>query len=146
MEPGSDLIAAEIGNLAQRVSALQDELVVAEKLRSAKIEALRRLMYVVVPAVVLLLIMAITNFVLINKTTSLSDTIAGCLKPRTECSEANRRAQADQLDRIRQTQFVIAICQRRNPVDKDPNGDGVVTCIQSYYPGFLLPEKVEPTP
>jgi len=131
-----------VERLTTGVKDLKDELLTAEDQRATKIRAIQNLMFVVVPAVILLVILAITNFVVINKTSAISDTVAGCLRPNTPCSNANRDATRALLDQIRQTQFVIAVCQRQNPVDKDPDGTGIVTCVQQYYPGFQLPQKV----
>ncbi len=135
------LVESAVNGLTSSVQGLKDELVLAEKQRGNKIRALQNLMFVVVPAIVLLIVLAATNFVVIRKTSAISDTIAGCLRPNTPCSDANRDATRALLDQIRQTQFVIAVCQRQNPVDSDPDGTGIVKCVQDYYPGFHLPQK-----
>jgi hypothetical protein len=130
------------------VRALTQEVVGSEELRTSKIRWIQKLLYVLVPGVALLVIMAISNFVLLNRITdtatssrSTNELLLGCLQPGTQCYQLNKDQTAQLLDNIRQTQFVIAICQRRNPVEKDPTGTEIIKCVQDYYPGFVLPEK-----
>jgi hypothetical protein len=148
-EPSLDRAATAVGELSSSVRTLTQEVIASESLRTSKIKWIQRLLYVMVPAVVLLVIMAVSNFALLNRAAdtaenvrSTNELLLGCLQPDTACNKANARASAALLDNIRQTQFVIAVCQRLNPVDKDPDGSGIVRCVQDYYPGFALPNKV----
>lgn len=147
-ETSLDRATSAINNLSSTVSALHTEVVQSEALRTEKIKWIQRLLYVMVPAVVLLVLMAVSNFVLLSRinsaaraANSTNDLLLGCLQPSTPCAEENRKSTAAVLDQIRQTQFAIALCQRLNPIDKDPDGSGVVRCVQQYYPGFTLPPK-----
>lgn len=148
-ETSLDRATVAIGELSTSVRSLHSEVVQSETLRTTKIKWIQRLLYVMVPAIVLLMLLAISNFVLLSKINaaasdarSTNTLLLGCLQPGTKCSDQNRRQTAAALDQIRQTQFAIALCQRLNPIDKDPDGTGVVRCVQQYYPNFTLPPKV----
>lgn len=149
-EPSLDRATSAIGELSGSVRALHAEVVQAEALRTEKIRLISRVLYVLVPAVLLLLVLAVTNFVLLSRTSaaaadarSTNELLLGCFQPGTKCSEENARKTGDWLNQVRQTQFAIAVCQRQNSVADDPSGAGVVACVQSYYPGFTLPKKVD---
>jgi hypothetical protein len=142
-----------LGELTGSVNALRSEVVQSEALRTEKIKWIQRLMYVLVPAVILMLVLAISNFVLLSRinatardASSTNTLLLGCLQPGTTCSDQNRRQTAAALDQIRQTQFAIALCQRQNPIDKDPDGTRLVECVQQYYPNFTLPPKAAAGP
>lgn len=144
-----DRATAAIGDLSTSVRSLHAEVVQSEALRTEKIRWIQRLLYVLVPAVVLLVLMAISNFVLLSRINAAADDasstnqlLLGCFLPASRCSQENQKATATVMNQIRQTQFAIALCQRLNPVDKDPDGTGVIRCVQQYYPGFTLPPKV----
>jgi hypothetical protein len=154
-DEGLDRAAGAIGDLSGSVRQLYAEVVQSESLRTAKIRWIQRLLYVLIPAVVLLVLLAITNFVLLARinsaaraANSTNELLLGCFLPDTKCSQENQKTTAAAMDQIRQTQFAIALCQRQNPVDKDPDGRGLVRCVQAYYPGFTLPPKAgaSPTP
>lgn len=152
-ETSLDRATAAIGELSGSVRALHGEVVQSESLRTTKIKWIQRQLIILVPAVVLLVLMAVTNFVLLARINqaagdarSTNDLLLGCLQPSTPCSEQNRKQTGAVLEQIRQTQFAIAFCQRINPVDSDPDGAKVVRCVQEYYPGFALPPKSSPSP
>lgn len=143
-----DRATAAIGELSANVRKFTTEVENSERLRTQKIRALYRLMYVVAPAVLLLLVLAITNFALLSKTRdaaadakNTNDLLVGCFTPGTQCAELQKAQSDARINQIRQTQFVIAVCQRRNPVDEDPTATGMMACVQDYYPGFALPAK-----
>lgn len=145
-EPSLDRATAAIGELSGSVRALHAEVVQAEALRSAKIKWIQRVLFVLIPAVLLLLVLAITNFILLARINaaaadakSTNDLLLSCFRPNTRCSTENARKTAEWQNEIRQTQFVIAVCQRQNPVTTDPEGRQMVACVQRYYPGFTLP-------
>lgn len=147
-EPSLDRATTAIGELSGSVRSLHAEVVQAEALRTEKIRWIQRVLYVLVPAVLLLILLAVTNFVLLSRITAAADDarstnelLLGCFQPNTTCSQESARASAERLNQIRQTQFVIAVCQRQNPVDKDPSGSGLIKCVQDYYPGFTLPSS-----
>jgi hypothetical protein len=153
-DPSLDRATKAIGELSSSVRALHSEVVQSETLRARKIKLITAALLVLVPAVVLMLVMAVTNFVLLNKTNEAADDsrstnqlLYGCLKPGTQCSNENAKRTAEVMAQLtgelRQTQFVIAVCQRQNPIDKDPQGAAVVACVQQYYPAFTLPPRVK---
>ncbi len=151
-DPSLERATAAIGDLSISVRALHKEVVQSESLRSRKIKLITAALFVLVPAVVLMLVMAVTNFVLLSNTNRAADEarstnvlLYGCLKPGTTCSNENLKRTAEALNQLRQTQFVIAVCQRLHPVTEDPDGDAMVSCVQQYYPGFTLPPKVQPS-
>lgn len=148
METNLDRATTAIGELSGSVRALHTEVVRSEELRTDKIRWIQRLMYVLIPAVLLLMLMAVTNFVLlsrINETAadsqSTNELLLGCFKPGTTCSEGNKAQTAANLNHIRQTQFVIAVCQRQHPITTDADGADMIKCVQRYYPGFTLPDN-----
>lgn len=147
-EPSLDRATTAIGELSGSVRTLHAEVVQAEALRTRKIKLISQVLFVLVPSVLLLLVLAITNFALLARTNdaardakSTNELLYGCFQPGTQCAVQTARSNAERLNQLRQTQFVIAICQRQNSVEKDPTGSGVVACVQSYYPGFSLPAK-----
>lgn len=147
-DPSLDRAAAVIGDLAQDIRSLTREVATSEALRSSKIRWIQKLLYVLVPAIILLVIMAISNFALLSRVNataasskSTNELLLGCLQPNTTCNRINTEKTAALLNQIRQTQFVIAVCQRQNPIDTDPAGSGLIRCVQAYYPGFALPAK-----
>lgn len=146
-----DRATSAIADLATGVHALTNEVISSEVLRARKIRAIQNVLFVLVPSIVLLLIMAVTNFVLLSRVRTIAndsrntnDLLVSCFQPGTECSNTNAQRTGAALDQLRQTQFVIAICQRQNPVADDPDGAGVVECVQGYYPNFTLPARVKP--
>ncbi len=152
-DPSLDRATTAIGELSKSVRSLHAEVVRSEVLRSRKIKLITKALAVLVPAVVLMLVLAVTNFVLLKKIDEAADDsrstnqlLYGCLKPGTTCSNENARRTAEVMaqltNQLRQTQFVIAVCQRQNPVDEDPQGTAMVACVQRYYPGFTLPQRV----
>lgn len=141
MDASLDAVAVAVDGLTRGVRQLQDELVQAENLRDAKVRALRKLLIALVPAIGLLVIMAVTNGILISRTSDIAGQVAGCVRPDTACGQANLQANAALMDKIRETQFVIATCQRLNPVEKDPDASGIQKCVRDYYPTFTLPGK-----
>jgi hypothetical protein len=152
-EASLDRATAAIGELSGSVRALHSEVVQSESLRATKIKWIQRQLIILVPAVVLLVLLAATNFIVLTRINqaasdarSTNTLLLGCLQQGTRCSEQNRKATAAVMDQIRQTQFAIALCQRINPVDKDPTGAAVVSCVQDYYPGLVLPPKSAVTP
>jgi hypothetical protein len=147
-EPSLDRATTAIGELSGSVRALHTEVVQAEALRTEKIRAIQRVLFVLAPCVVLLIVLAASNAVLLARTSeaanasrSTNELLLGCLQPGTKCSNTNATKTAEVLDRVRQTQFVIAVCQRQNPVDKDPDGARMQACVRRYYPGFTLPPQ-----
>jgi hypothetical protein len=146
-EPSSlDRATFAIGDLSGSVRALHSEVVQAEKLRTSKIKWIQRVLYILVPCVLLLLLLAATNAVLLNRVNSAArdakstnELLLGCFQPNTACARETVKANAERLNQIRQTQFVIAICQRQNPLETDPHGVALIHCVQRYYPGFALP-------
>jgi hypothetical protein len=152
-ETSLDRATAAIGELSSSVRALHGEVVQSESLRTTKVRWIQRVLYIMVPAMALLVLLAITNFVLlarINATaedaSSTNTLLLGCFQPGSRCSQENQKTTAAVMNQIRQTQFAIALCQRLNPADRDPAGSGFVRCVQQYYPGFTLPPKTAPTP
>ncbi len=151
-DPSLDRATTAIGELSTSVRSLHAEVVRSESLRTRKIKLITMALIVLVPATVLMLIMAVTNFVLLSNTNQAADEaratnqlLYGCLKPGTTCSNENLRKTADVMNQLRQTQFVIAVCQRLHPVTEDPEGVAMVACVQQYYPSFTLPPKVHPS-
>lgn len=150
MDESLDRATAAIGELSGSVRELRAEVITSEHLRTEKIRIIQKVLYVLVPAVALLVIMAITNFVLLSRinataadANSTNELLLGCFQPGTRCSEENAKKTAAFLNQGRQTSFVIAICQRQNPVAEDPAGTGLVKCVQEFYPNFSLPAKVK---
>lgn len=148
-DPSLDRATLAVGELRNLVGRLLDEVVESESLRAQKIRLIQQALYVLVPSVVLLIIMAITNFALLAKTRdaaadarATNQLIAGCLQPNTSCSNANASKMGDALNQIRQTQFVISVCMRQNPTAEDPAGKKMIKCVQAYYPNFSLPPKI----
>jgi hypothetical protein len=152
-DEGLDRATVALGSLAESVQALHAEAVQGEALRTEKIRWIQRLLYVMVPAMVLLVIMAVTNFVLLARinsaaaaANSTNELLLGCFLPESKCSQENRKSTTAVMDQIRQTQFAIALCQRQNPTERDPDGEALVRCVQQFYPGFALPPKAGATP
>jgi hypothetical protein len=147
-DPTLERATSAVGELSASVRSLTAEVISSEQLRTAKIRWIQKLLYLLIPAVALLVIMAASNFVLLGRidraavdSRSTNELLLGCLRPGTTCNELNRTKTAQLLDNIRQTQFVIAVCQRQNPIEQDPSGEKLIACVQSYYPGFKLPPK-----
>lgn len=145
---GIERAVLAIGELSASVRTLTTEVTASEQLRASKIQWIQKLLYVLVPAVVLLVIMAVSNFVLLSRINataadakSTNDLLVGCFQPGSRCAELNAKKTEENINQLRQTQFVIAICQRQNPVTDDPKGARVIACVQQYYPGFELPAK-----
>lgn len=148
-------IAVAVSELSSGVAALDQDVKRDGDLRSAKVKAIQRLLYVLIPCVVLLIILAVTNFLLLSRikeaasdARSTNQIIAGCLQPNTECGKQNAARTESALNRIRETQFVIAVCQRKNPLpvtptpaDVEAQTNRLVTCVQGFYPTFKLPQK-----
>lgn len=144
---------AALTDLSGNVNALRIEAMQSEELRTEKIRWIQRLLYVLIPAVLLMVLMVIGNFFLLSRINSTAENarstntlLLGCFQPSSRCAEENRRATAAVMDQIRQTQFAIALCQRQNPIEQDPDGAGIVRCVQQYYPAFVLPPKATPAP
>jgi hypothetical protein len=149
-DPSLDRATAVVGELASSVRRLTEEVVASEALRTRKIRVIQQAMYVMVPAVVLLVVLAFTNFVLLSRVKDAADSakntndlLVSCFQPGTECSNSSSQKTGEAINQLRQTQFVIAICQRQNPVTEDPNGTKIVSCVQRYYPNFRLPPQVK---
>ena len=152
-DPSLDRATTAIGDLSISVRALHAEVVQSETLRSRKIKLITAALIVLVPATVLMLVMAITNFVLLNRTNEAADDsrstnqlLYGCFQPGTTCSIENLKRTGEVMNQLRQTQFVIAVCQRLHPISEDPEGAALVACVQQYYPSFTLPPKISPSP
>lgn len=102
---------------------------------------------------VLLLLLAGVNFY--NTTVSrhadesaqqTNKLLLGCYIPGDQCWQQNRDQQIAAQSQIRQTVFVISICQRSfpsNPNVLDPEGNTkkLLDCIHQYYPDLQLPPK-----
>lgn len=149
-DPHIDRAIWEIGGLSKSVRDLHAEVVQAESLRAQKIRLITQAMVAVVVASMLLVVMAVTNFVLLNRAShaaedsrSTNQLLYGCFQPGTKCSTENARRTGEVMDQLRQTQFVIAVCQRQHPPTEDPEGVAMVACVQRYYPTFTLPPKVK---
>lgn len=136
-----DRASAAVGELSKSVRALTTEVMTSEALRAEKIKALQRLMYVLVPAVALLLGMAVTNFMLLSRVNGTNELFASCYRDGTECSNSNNARFTAALEQVRQTQFVMVICQRINPIGDDPDGTALRACVRTYYPTFELPAR-----
>lgn len=152
-DPSLDRATAAVGELATIVRSLTVEVKASEDLRSRKIKAIQHMFYVVSGCIALLLLMAGTNFVLLNRVQDAAvsakdtnDLLVSCFQPGTPCSATSAQRTGAALEQLRQTQFVIAICQRQNPVDVDPNGVRVIACVQRYYPTFTLPPQAGAKP
>ncbi len=149
-EPSLDRATTAIGQLSKSVRELHAEVVQAESLRTQKIRLITQMMFAVGAAAILLVIMAASNFVLLNRINaaaadarSTNDLLLGCFTPGSQCSNENTKRTGAALDQLRQTQFVIAVCQRQHPVTEDPEGVAMVSCVQQYYPTFHLPAKTK---
>lgn len=136
----------EIRSLSQAVAAESEA-------RNRKVKAIQRNSMFIAFGIMILLAVAVLNLVNTTRTNAIAEDanqtnelLLGCLTPGNECSEFNARQQANVLNLVRQTNFVVAFCQRTNPIDNDPDGSGLVACIQSYYPDFQLPSKASPSP
>ena len=116
--PDADPFAHAVDALTEEVRKMRVDIAHSDGVRTTKIEAIRNLMWVVVPALILLLAMTITNLIQIRGT-------------------------GETVDQVRQTGFVIALCQRQNPSALDPSGAGMVACVQEYFPDFRLPDKAQ---
>jgi hypothetical protein len=145
-DPSLERAQTALTGLAAEVRKFTEEAKVLEQLRTRKIKSIQHLLYVLVPAMILLLIMAVTNFALLSQTRAAAndarrtnELLVSCFQPNTPCSSSSAQRTGDALNQIRQTQFVIAYCQRQNPVGEDPDGKDLVTCVQGFYPGFKLP-------
>lgn len=73
---------------------------------------------------------------------TVSDTnqlLLSCFDPNSQCGKQNATEQARQ----RQQSYVIASCQRANPVDLEQtpaqNEKKLLACINKYYPDLALP-------
>jgi hypothetical protein len=75
-----------------------------------------------------------------------NDLLYGCFQPGTTCSNQSAKNTGAAIEQLRQTQFTIAVCQRLHPITEDPDGEKLVACVQAYYPTFVLPPKVHPSP
>lgn len=149
--------AEAVSSLSLSVLRLTSEVKAAETLREEKIRWLQRAVSVAGIAIGVLIILAITNFTMLNQTRSAAATSAstntlllGCFQPHSQCSDENAKKTASVFNQIRQTQFVIAICQRSTPLPSNPTPADVdrateklVACVQAYYPGFKLPPRAE---
>lgn len=149
-DPSLDRATQAVGELSSNVSRLTSEVVASEHLRARKIKAIQNILYVLVPAMVLLVVMAIGTIVILAKVKqaaedarNTNELIASCFQPNTPCSNTSGQRTGEALNQLRQTQFVIAICQRQNSVTEDPNGTKVIACVQHYYPNFELPPRVQ---
>lgn len=146
-----DLTTEALGKLSISVRALSSEVERAEVLRTRKIKALQQVLYILVPAVLLLLVLAFTNFALLNKVATVaSDSrstntlLLGCFQPGSKCAESAKQQQAQRALETEQQTYVMLICLRLNPAAEDPNATGAQKCVQQYYPGFKLPAKQTP--
>lgn len=145
-DPSLDRAEVIVDQLSNSVRRLTDEVIHSEALRASKIRLIQKAMFVMIPAVILLLLLTFTNFVLLAKISdtatsakNTNDLLVSCFQPSTPCSTTSQQRTGEALEQLRQTQFVIAICQRQNTIADDPNGLKVVKCVQSYYPQFTLP-------
>lgn len=159
-DPSIDRATGAIGNLAASVNTMTNEVIALEALRASKIKWIQTLLYVLIPGVILLIVLAISNFALLNRVRasavdaknsaaaaqSTNDLLLGCFRAGTQCAEAQKKATALRSTEARQATYVMLICLRLNPQDEDPNAVSVQRCVQQYYPGFTLPTKVAPTP
>ncbi len=149
-DPSIDRATTAIGELSGSVRALHSEVVQAEALREQKIKLITTALFVLVLSMGLLVVMAVTNFVLLSRINqaagdakSTNELLYGCFVPGTKCSAQNAKQTGAVMDQLRQTQFVIAVCQRLHPVTEDPAGAGLVSCVQDYYPTFTLPPRAK---
>lgn len=155
-QPTNRTIIQAIDDLSSYVQD-QTTAIRAESLaRNRKVTWLQRLMFVVVPSLVLLVVLAVTNFVVISRVNGAASsakdtqqTIASCLTPNTECSNQSKQQIADLNNTQRQTTFVLFVCARQFPNPPNPtreeidaNTQKLVSCVQEYYPDFKLPPKV----
>jgi len=158
--PSIDRAATAVGELSGSVRLLTDEVKAAEALREEKIRWIQRSVIATGAAVAVLIILVVANFSLLSHTRdaaadakSTNDLLLSCFQPNTHCSNESIKRSAAVLNEVRQTQFVIAVCQRQNPLPPNPTQaqvDGALgrfqRCVQTYYPGFRLPPKASPTP
>jgi hypothetical protein len=149
-DPSLDRATTAIGRLSESVRDLHAEVVQSESLRTQKIRMLIRVLVGVGVAAVLLVCMAVTNFVLLSRIThaaedarSTNQLLYGCFQAGTKCSVENQKRTAAVMDQLRQTQFVIAVCQRQHPITEDPEAAAMVSCVQRYYPTFTLPPRAK---
>jgi hypothetical protein len=149
-DPSLDRATTAIGHLSTAVRDLHAEVVQSETLRAQKIVLITRALIAMAAVAVLLVVLAVSNFVVLNRTNEAADDsrstnqlLLGCFQPGTPCSMNNARNTAAALEQLRQTQFVIAVCQRLHPVTEDPEGTAMVACVQDYYPTFRLPTRVK---
>lgn len=143
-----DRATAAIAELSANIRRFTAEVQQDELLRARKIKAIQKVLWVLVPSVLLLVIMAVTNFVLLSRvkdvaedSSNTNELLVSCFQPNTACSKTNGERTRQALDQIRQTQFVIAICQRQNPITADPEGKKIIACVQQHYPNFTLPPQ-----
>jgi hypothetical protein len=149
-DPSLDRATQAIGGLSASVRDLHAEVVQSESLRTHKIRLIGHALIAVCVASVLLVVLAITNFMLLSRISttagdarSTNQLLYGCFVPGTKCSTENQKNTAAVMNQLRQTQFVIAVCQRQHPLTEDPAGVALVACVQRYYPTFVLPPQVK---
>jgi hypothetical protein len=149
-DPSLDRAVTAIGDLSTSVRSLHAEVVQSETLRTRKIKLITAALIALVPATVLLIVLAATNIVLMSRinqaasdSRSTNQLLYGCMRPGTTCSNENLKRTGEVMDELRQTQFVIAVCQRQYPITEDPQGAALVSCVQRYYPTFTLPPRVK---
>lgn len=152
-DPSLDRATAALGNLSTSVRALTTEVVQSESLRTRKIKVIQHALLVLGAAVMLLVILAITNFVLLGRVNhaaadakATNELLFGCFQPGTQCSESQRAQAMARGVANQQTTYVMLICLRLNPLAEDPDAIAVQRCVRQYYPGFSLPTKVNPSP
>lgn len=152
-DPSLDRATSAIGELSSSVRSLTGEVVQSEALRGRKIKAIQHVLYVLVPGVILLLILAFSNFALLSRVNkaaadakSTNQLLLGCFQPGTQCSESAKAQAAQRSNEGRQAIYVMLICLRLNPSAEDPNAVDVQKCVQQYYPNFVLPPKASPVP
>lgn len=148
-----DRAVAALGEMSASVRGLTKEVIESESLRLRKIRVIQQVLYVMVPAMIILVLMAVTNFILLSRAAqtgeqvkATNDLVAGCFQPNTTCSNAAKFEAQERAKLIQQSQFVSLYCARQNPVDEDPQGTALYACFRSYYPNFVLPTKQTPTP
>lgn len=151
-DPSLDRAVVVLGELATTVRSFTAEARELERLRSKKIRALYTTLFVLVPAIALLIVLAITNFALLSKvkdtaadSKSTNTLLLGCFTPGSKCAEVSKQQQEVREQRNRQATYVMLYCLRLNPLEKDPNAIGVQRCVQQFYPGFVLPPRATPT-
>lgn len=142
MSDSLDRATSAIGELSGSVRALHAEVVQAEALRTAKIRWIQRVLYVLVPCVVLLVVLAISNFVLLARINgiagdvrSTNTTLLDCINSTGECGRRNASNQGKVLDEVKRYELTVIYCARTNPQPVDPDGSAFVACINRLYPG-----------